>query len=94
MNVSLQDGYNTGWKRGAYLAGQAGVELLRTYVGERQTTAAELIDFDRNWSKMFKSTGGARQGVYGDASYVRDRVVQAGRYTAGQAYKYGQSIIV
>lgn len=107
MNVSLQDGYNIGWKLGAHLTGQAGVELVRTYVDERQSTAAELIEFDRAWSKIFKSKddegsgsgevdndGDKQPGVNGDASYVRDQFVKAGRYTAGQAYRYGESIIV
>lgn len=93
MNVSLQDGYNIGWKLGAYLTGQATEGLVRTYVSERQKTAAELIEFDRYWSKIFKSNGNA-QSSPGDASYVRDQFVKAGRYTAGQAYKYDESIIV
>lgn len=93
MNVSLQDGYNIGWKLGAYLTGQAEEGLVRTYVSERQKTAAELIEFDRNWSKIFKSTGDG-QTSNGDASYVRDQFIKAGRYTAGQAYKYDQSLIV
>lgn len=88
MNVSLQDGYNIGWKLGSYLTGQATEELVKTYVSERQQTAAELIEFDRMWSKIFKS------GANGaGADYVRDQFVKAGRYTAGQAYKYGKSII-
>lgn len=89
MNVSLQDGYNIGWKLGSYLSGQATEELVKTYVSERQQTAAELIEFDRMWSKIFKS--GAANGAGPD--YVRDQFVKAGRYTAGQAYKYGKSII-
>lgn len=93
MNVSLQDGYNIGWKLGAYLKGQATESLIHTYVPERQKTAAELIEFDRNWSKIFKSNGSG-QTSNGDASYVKDQFVKAGRYTAGQAYKYDESIIV
>lgn len=91
MNVSLQDGYNLGWKLGAYLTGQATVELVRTYVEERQRTAAELIAFDRAWSKIFQTEA---DGPVPTASAVRDHFVQAGRYTAGQAYRYGKSIIV
>ncbi|KAG6358299.1 hypothetical protein INS49_014183 [Diaporthe citri] len=85
MNVSLQDGYNIGWKLGSYLTGHSTEELVKTYVQERQQTAAELIEFDRMWSKIFKS------GANGTgADYVRDQFVKAGRYTAGQAYKYGR----
>ncbi|POS72812.1 FAD binding domain-containing protein [Diaporthe helianthi] len=90
MNVSLQDGYNIGWKLGSYLSGQATEDLVKTYVSERQQTAAELIEFDRMWSKIFKS-GTAANGAGPD--YVRDQFAKAGRYTAGQAYKYGKSII-
>ncbi|KAG8158324.1 hypothetical protein KVR01_012085 [Diaporthe batatas] len=89
MNVSLQDGYNIGWKLGSYLSGQATEELVKTYVSERQQTAAELIEFDRMWSKIFKS--GATNGA--GADYVRDQFVKSGRYMAGQAYKYSKSII-
>jgi phenol 2-monooxygenase (NADPH) len=91
MNVSLQDGYNIGWKLGSYLTGRAAEDLVRTYVSERQQTAAELIEFDRMWSKIFKS--GANMTGEDYADYVRDQFLKSGRYTAGQAYKYGKSII-
>lgn len=103
MNVSLQDGYNVGWKLGAHLTSGAAAELVRTYADERQGVAAELIEFDRGWSEMFKSStsSAARDGdgdtvdaAARDASYVRDQFVKAGRYTAGQAYRYGESIVV
>ncbi|ROW02392.1 hypothetical protein VMCG_06096 [Cytospora schulzeri] len=97
MNVSLQDGYNIGWKLGAYLTGQVIVELVETYVSERQRTAAELIDFDRYWSKIFKSKGSGHDGdsdAVSWADHARDQFIKSGRYTAGQAYKYGKSIIV
>lgn len=106
MNVSLQDGYNVGWKLGAHLTGRAGAGLVGTYVGERWATAAELIEFDRRWARIFRSDdggGGEEDGEVEEekkkkkkkhASYVRDQFVQAGRYTAGQAYRYGESVIV
>lgn len=93
MNLSLQDGYNIGWKLGAYLSGQASLDLVKTYVSERQQTAAELIEFDRQWAKIFKSSGDA-DGDNADPNFVRDAFVKSGRYTAGQAYKYDKSIIV
>lgn len=82
-----------GWKLGAYLRGRASVDLVNTYVGERQNTASELIEFDRNWSKIFKSTGQGQDGTR-NASFVKDQFVRSGRYTAGQAYKYGRSLVV
>lgn len=97
MNVSLQDGYNIGWKLGAYLTGQASVALVETYVDERQKTAAELIEFDRYWSNIFKSKSSTQNddsAAISWADHVRDQFIKSGRYTAGQAYKYGRSIIV
>ena len=63
MNVSLQDGYNLGWKLASILKGQTSPEVLKTYVIERQMVAQDLIDWDRNWVKsiasMKKDEGGA-----------------------------------
>ena len=56
MNVSLQDGYNIGWKLGAVLTGKARPSLLETYVQERQKVAVDLVEFDRYFSKLFASS--------------------------------------
>jgi phenol 2-monooxygenase len=52
MNVSMQDGFNLGWKLGHVLTGLAPAELLETYSAERQPVAQQLIDFDREWSSL------------------------------------------
>ena len=52
MNVSLQDGFNMGWKLGHVLDGRAPEALLATYSAERQVVAKNLIDFDREWSSL------------------------------------------
>lgn len=52
MNVSMQDGFNLGWKLGAVLTGRSPESLLSTYSAERQPVAQELIDFDREWSSL------------------------------------------
>ncbi len=52
MNVSIQDGFNLGWKLGQVLAGRSAASLLATYSEERQVIAQELIDFDREWSAL------------------------------------------
>lgn len=51
MNVSLQDGYNLGWKLGSVLSGRSPSSLLQTYVSERGGVAKNLIDFDREVSR-------------------------------------------
>ncbi len=52
MNVSMQDGFNLGWKLGQVLEGRSDPSLLDTYSGERQVIAQNLIDFDKEWSSM------------------------------------------
>lgn len=52
MNVSMQDGFNLGWKLGHVLTGLASPSLLSTYSAERRPVAQQLIDFDREWSAL------------------------------------------
>ncbi|PGH14778.1 hypothetical protein AJ79_02794 [Helicocarpus griseus UAMH5409] len=92
MNVSLQDGYNIGWKLGSILSGQASPDLLKTYVTERERTATDLIEFDRYFTQLFSSTYRQEHGVTAD--HFKEQFVKSGRYTAGQAIKYDESIIV
>ena len=92
MNVSLQDGFNIGWKLGHVLTGQAGPELLETYKLERGKTAADLIDFDRYFMKLFASNKvGSDKKVTPEE--FRDGFVKSGRYTAGLTSKYEDSSV-
>ena len=52
MNVSMQDGFNLGWKLGHVLEGRSPESLLSTYSAERQVVAKNLIDFDKEWSTL------------------------------------------
>ncbi|KAJ0135869.1 Uncharacterized protein HZ326_21105 [Fusarium oxysporum f. sp. albedinis] len=91
MNVSLQDGYNIGWKLGHLLGGRAPPEILETYISERQGTAKDLIDFDRHFTKLFSTTYRQENGI--TAGVFKDEFVKAGCYTAGIATKYGASML-
>jgi phenol 2-monooxygenase len=86
MNVSLQDGYNLGWKLGAVLAGRAPRAVLQTYVAERSKTAADLIAFDRELSRLF-SRKEAFEGEFADY------FVKSGRYMAGFTARYEDSVV-
>jgi phenol 2-monooxygenase len=87
MNVSLQDGYNIGWKLGSVLRGLSPPEILRTYVTERSQTAHDLIAFDKQLSAMF-SRKEQFEGEF--AEYF----VKSGRYMAGFGAKYAESNVV
>ena len=52
MNVSMQDGFNLGWKLGSVLTERSPESLLATYGAERRPVAQQLIDFDREWSSL------------------------------------------
>ncbi|RGP78790.1 phenol 2-monooxygenase [Fusarium longipes] len=91
MNVSLQDGFNIGWKLAHTITGRAPPVLLETYVLERQQTAEKLIEFDRSFSKLFSSGYRKENGI--TAKDFRDKFVEAGRYTAGMATKYEPSVL-
>ncbi|RAL12949.1 putative phenol 2-monooxygenase [Aspergillus homomorphus CBS 101889] len=87
MNVSLQDGYNIGWKLALVLKGLAPPSLLETYVLERQKVAIDLINFDRYFAKLFSSKGEASPQEF------QEGFIQSGKYTAGLTAKYDESLI-
>ena len=87
MNVSMQDGFNIGWKLAAVLRGRSPASLLHTYSAERQAVAQELINFDREWAAML--SGGAAT----DPTAVQRYFVQHGRYTAGTATHYKPALL-
>lgn len=91
MNVSLQDGFNIGWKLAHVLTGRAPPEVLETYVLERQKTAEQLIEFDRSFSKLFSSEWKMQNNI--TPADMRDRFIQAGRYMAGMATEYSPSVL-
>jgi 3-hydroxybenzoate 4-monooxygenase len=96
MNFSMQDSFNLGWKLAAVLRGQCAPELLHTYSDERQVVAQELIDFDREWARMFSDR--PKQGAGGEAEGVDPREFQKyferhGRFTAGMGTQYRPSVI-
>jgi phenol 2-monooxygenase (NADPH) len=96
MNVSMADAWNLGWKLGAVLRGTARPELLDTYSAERQVIAQELIDFDREFARMFSAPpkeSGEAEGPGVDPAEFQRYFAAQGRFTAGVATKYAPSVI-
>ena len=96
MNVSMADTWNLGWKLSSVLRGTAKPELLHTYSEERHTIAKQLIDFDREFSKMFsarpRESGDAARGG-ADPEEFQQYFIEQGRFTAGVATGYPRSMI-
>jgi phenol 2-monooxygenase len=94
MNVSMQDGFNLGWKLAAVLRKRSRPDLLHTYSAERQAIAKELIDFDREWAQVLSSAAKSQADDKGfDPAETQSYFVRHGRYTAGTATFYRPSIL-
>jgi phenol 2-monooxygenase (NADPH) len=96
MNVSMQDGFNLGWKLGAVLRGVCSEDLLKTYSSERHSVAGELIAFDREWAAMLSAPlkdPGEMNSKGVTPEEIQDYFVRQGRYTAGTATRYTPSVL-
>lgn len=89
MNVSIQDGFNLGWKLAAVLERRAPESLLATYAAERKVVAQNLIDFDKEWSEML-----ARPvDDWDDPSELEHYYVSTLEFPAGFMTRYAPSMI-
>lgn len=95
LNTSVNDTWNLGWKLAHVLIGRAKPELLSSYSAERQNVAQQLIDFDREFSKMFSAKPKSADYPDGvDPAEFQRYFQQFGRFTAGTAIRYNPSTLV
>ncbi|WP_020075986.1 FAD-binding monooxygenase [Cryocola sp. 340MFSha3.1] len=90
MNVSMQDGFNIGWKLGHVLDGRSPESLLATYSAERQVVAKDLIDFDKQWSTLMAK----KPEEFESPSELEDFYVRTAEFPAGFMTQYAPSLIV
>jgi phenol 2-monooxygenase len=90
MNVSMQDGFNLGWKLAHVLEGRSPAALLGTYTAERQVVAQNLIDFDREWSALMA----AKPEDLPSPSELEDFYVRTAEFPAGFMTEYASSLLV
>lgn len=90
MNVSMQDGWNIGWKLGHVLDGRSPETLLATYSAERQVIAQNLIDFDKEWSALMATPGEELP----DPSYLEEFYVKTFEFPAGFMTQYAPSMLI
>ncbi len=94
MNVSMRDTFNLGWKLASVLRGQASPQLLHTYSAERHAVAKELIDFDREFARLFSARPESTVGDGGaDPAQFHRYFVKKARFTAGTETRYAPSLI-
>ncbi|MGA1838283.1 FAD-binding monooxygenase [Herbiconiux sp. 11R-BC] len=90
MNVSMQDGFNLGWKLAHVLTGRSSAELLKTYSAERQVIAKNLIDFDREWSTLMAKKPEEFQSPHELGEFY----VRTAEFPAGFMTEYAPSMLV
>lgn len=90
MNVSMQDGFNLGWKLGHVLTGLAPASLLRTYDAERKPVAQQLIDFDREWSSLMAR----KPAEISDPQELATYYLGTAEFPSGFMTRYAPSMIV
>ena len=90
MNVSMQDGWNIGWKLGHVLSGLSPESLLETYHSERHVVAKDLIDFDKQWSTLMAK----KPEEFENPSELEDFYVRTAEFPAGFMTQYTPSMIV
>lgn len=90
MNVSMQDGFNLGWKLGHVLDGRSPAELLSTYSAERQIVAKNLIDFDKEWSSLMAR----KPEELKDPTELETFYTSTAEFPAGFMTQYAPSLII
>ena len=90
MNVSMQDGFNLGWKLGYVLSGRSPQSILATYSAERQVIAQNLIDFDRQWSSLMAK----KPEEFADPAELADFYVRTAEFLFGFMTQYPPSMVV
>ncbi|MHC2999573.1 FAD-dependent monooxygenase [Microbacterium sp. HJ5] len=90
MNVSMQDGFNLGWKLGHVLTGLSDPALLATYSAERQPVAQQLIDFDKEWSALMAR----KPEEITDPQDLATYYLATAEFPSGFMTQYGRSAVV
>ncbi|WP_091467267.1 FAD-binding monooxygenase [Paenarthrobacter nitroguajacolicus] len=90
MNVSMQDGFNIGWKLGHVLEGRSPESLLDTYSAERQVVAKNLIDFDKQWSTLMAK----KPEEFEDPAELETFYTSTAEFPAGFMTQYAPSMLV
>lgn len=93
MNVSMGDAFNLGWKLVSVLKGLSPPDLLSTYSKEREAVARDLIEFDREWSRIISERAKADAAETGEPPKFQRYFVEHGRYTAGMSVTYKPSAL-
>jgi phenol 2-monooxygenase len=96
LNTSLPDTFNLGWKVAAVLQGKCKPELLQTYSSERRKVALQLIDADRQLSKLVATRPTSNNEgveVKTNTADIEKFMARQNGFVAGTAIEYYPSFI-
>lgn len=96
LNTSLPDTFNLGWKMAAVLQGKCDPKLLGTYATERRKVAQQLIDADRELSKIIatRPTAGSASGeAKVDTAKIEAFMKRQSGFVSGTSIEYFPSYI-
>lgn len=96
LNTSLPDTFNLGWKLAAVLQGKSDPKLLQTYSPERRKVAQQLIEADRQLSKLVATRPTANNDnnqARTDTADIEKFMARQNGFIAGTAIQYNPSYI-
>ena len=96
LNTSLPDTFNLGWKLAAVLQGRSRPKLLSTYCTERRKVAQQLIDADRELSKLVATrptAGDDSEQAKVDTAKIEAFMKRQSGFVAGTSIEYYPSYI-
>ena len=96
LNTSLPDTFNLGWKLAAVLQGKSHPKLLQTYSPERRKVAQQLIEADKQLSKLVATSPTAKQSeqqIKTDITDIEKFMAKQNGFVAGTAIEYFPSYI-
>ncbi|WP_120634205.1 FAD-dependent monooxygenase [Ruegeria sp. EL01] len=96
LNTSLPDTFNLGWKMASVLQGRSDPKLLSTYSTERRKVAQQLIDADKELSKLVATrptTGDASEQAKIDTAEIEAFMKRQSGFVSGTSIEYFPSYI-
>lgn len=96
LNTSLPDTFNLGWKLASVLQGKCDPKLLHTYETERRKVAQQLIDADRELSKLVATRPAASDNTSQsivDTSKIEAFMKRQSGFVSGASIEYYPSYL-
>jgi len=92
MNAAINDTHNLAWKLVQVLRGWSSPSFLKTYESERRKFAQELINMDKELSRLFSEATGTAENA--DDSALSRALLENNSFVMGFSTQYSSSMIV